>query len=125
MADKQTIYVAEPIERASALNGGGRNLSHRLNQMADRYAELLADAGLPPLSDGEWNLIRDAMNGTVNEPATMIRQVWQGVEDAIQLDGLDAKWSVDGEALVATLRGLTYAQEVAVVEAVEAWWAGQ
>lgn len=31
-------------------------------------------------------------------------------------------WAASGRALVAKLRALTYAQEVALVDAVEQWW---
>lgn len=125
MARNISIYPSPALDAACALNGGGRNRSHRISQMADRYAEILRRNPAPAISEAEANLIRDALNGTLHEPAAMIRGLWQGIEDAIQLDGLAEKWKVDGAALIERLRGLSYAQEVAMVEAVEAWWARQ
>ena len=123
----QSFRPAPVVEQALAHNGGGRGLSHRLAQIADRYLEVLREArtSLPALSEAEWSLLRDSLNGTLHEPAAMIRAMWVGVDDSIRLDGLDVKWGVDGAALVAKLRTLDYAQALAVVEAVEAWWAGR
>lgn len=122
MARNISIYPGAALDAALASNGGGRGRSHRINQLADRYAEILRRNPPPELSEGEWSLIRDSLNGTLHEPAAMIRGVWQDVEDGL-FDGLAAKWGVDGPALVARLRALDYAQEVALVERIEAWWA--
>lgn len=55
----------------------------------------------------------------------MIRgALWLGVEDSLA-DVLAEKWQIDGAALIETLRGLTFAQEVRLVEQIEAWWAAQ
>ena len=47
----------------------------------------------------------------------------RGIADAIELDALDRKWEVDGPALLVKLRALTFSQEVALLEQIEAWWA--
>jgi hypothetical protein len=120
----QSFRPAPIVQQAVAHNGGGRGLSHRLAQIADRYLATIADR-LPDLTDSEWSLLRDAMNGTIHEPADMIRLFADGIEDAIRLDGLDVKWGVDGPALLHRLRALSFAEAVAVVEAVEGWWATQ
>ena len=124
MARNISIYPGAALDAALEANGGGRGKSHRLNQIADRYTELLRRNPLPDFSVAEWNLMRDSLNGGLHEPAATIRGVWQGVEDSL-LDSLGAKWDVDGPALVARLRDLTYAQEVALVEQIEAWWSEQ
>jgi hypothetical protein len=45
------------------------------------------------------------------------------IEDALALDGLAAKWDVDGPRLVATILGWSLVQRLAVVDAVERFWA--
>lgn len=101
-------------------------MSHRLAQIADRYGEILRHAVLPELSNAELDLLRDASNGVLHEPASLIRgALAQGVGDAIALDGLAEKWGVDGEALVEKLRGLSLAQEIRLIEDLEAWWSQQ
>lgn len=122
---KISIYAAPELDEALARNGGGRNRSHRINQIADRYAEMLRRTSLPDMSEAEWSLLRDALNGVVHEPAAMIAHLAHGVADAIRLDGLDRKWGVDGAALVAKLEALDYAQEVRLLEDIEAWWSYQ
>lgn len=85
------------------------------------YALLAAELRTVTLSPNEAQLLVDANNGTLWEPHTM-RLLWAGVDDAILLDGLAAKWQVNGKELVATLRLLTPGQTVAVVDAVERTW---
>lgn len=119
----KSLRPAPILEEAVAHNGGGRGLSHRLAQIADRYLEMLRRADLPALNEAEWNALRDACNGVLHEPAATIRgALWIGIEDSLP-DGLAAKWQIDGAALVATLRDLSYAQEVRLVEEIERWWA--
>lgn len=111
------------VEKALSLNGGGTGLSHRLSQIADRYCEILRRTRLPDFTESETSLLHDACNGVWHEPASTIRgALAQGVEDAIDLDGLDEKWSVDGLALIEKLRGLDFIQEVKLVEDIERYW---
>lgn len=124
-ASPKSIRLSPVLEDTIGANGGGRGLSHRLSQMADRYAEILRRSPPPALSDAEMNAVRDALNGTLHEPAALIRgSIWMGVEDCL-LDGLAEKWAIDGGALVERLKAMTFAQEVALVETVEAWWSTQ
>ena len=46
-----------------------------------------------------------------------------GIEDSLP-DGLAEKWQIDGPALVDKLRGLTFTQEVRLIEEIESFWAG-
>lgn len=125
MADVKSFRPAPVVLQAMDRNGGGRGLSHRLAQIADRYSEMLRRADLPDLSEAEMNALRDAMNGTLAEPAALIRGMpWISIEDSLP-DGLAEKWQINGAALVDKLRALTFVQEIALIEAVEAWWAGR
>jgi len=89
-----------------------------------RYHQVLADElARVDLSEAEWNLLRDALNGTwIDE--TSYRHLWMEIADAIRLDRLDEKWGVDGPALVEKLRGLCPGACMAVAHAVERWWRG-
>lgn len=122
MAKKSGIYIGAELDAAIGVLGSG-TVSSRVNRIGDRYAEIIRRVQIEKrLDEAEWNLVRDSLNGTLHEPASQIRGVWQGVEDSITLDGLAEKWGVDGDALLAKLRDLTYVEEVALVEAVERWW---
>lgn len=115
----KSIRPAPIVEEAVANNGGGRGLSHRLAQISDRYLEILRRSPLPDLSPAEWSAVRDAMLSTLHEPAAIIRgEPWIAIEDSLP-DGLAEKWEIDGAALVAKLRDLTYPQEVRLVELIE------
>lgn len=120
MARNISIYPSAALDDACALNGGGRNRSHRISQIADRYTEILRRAVLPPFSPAERSLLRDACNGTLHEPAGILPGALAlGVADAIALDGLDKKWLVDGPVLIEKLRGLSFPQEIRLIEEIE------
>lgn len=87
-----------------------------------RYYETLGRSLPRQLTEGEWLLLMDVLNGTILEPAT-IPYVWAEIADA--LDGnpdLATKWDVAGHALVEKLRRMPYAELAAVADAVERFW---
>ncbi len=85
------------------------------------YALLDHELARVELSEAEASLICDALNGTLMDPHSY-RLLWAEVADAVRLDGLDAKWGVDGDALVERLRALSPGAMMAVVDAVERFW---
>ena len=88
----------------------------------ERYVAILDSAlASVDLTEAEAWLICDACNGTLFEPHT-VSLLWATVDDAVRLNALDHKWGVDGPALVAKLRGLSYCQSLALVDAVERFW---
>ena len=87
------------------------------------YHALREELRAVELSESEAMLIIDACNGTLFEPHT-IRLLWAQIDDAIVIDKLAGKWEIDGPALVAKLRALSYTQSLAVVDAAERYWQG-
>ena len=89
----------------------------------ERYYQSL-DAALRDiaLSEGEWDYLRDILNGTYIDAATA-RLLWAEVEDAKPEYG--QKWGIDPAALSARLRALGQFQCLAVADAVERWSAHQ
>ena len=120
MPKRVTVYVADATllaaEPAGSLSGG-------INRAADRYREIcrrsrIADQFAP----GEWEAVLDALRGWLAEPAAMIAGGPAAeVEDAMA-DGLAEQHGIDGPALGRKLRSLSYADEVALVDAVERYW---
>jgi hypothetical protein len=101
------------------------NVSGALNRSLDRYFALLARSlaeWRSQLSDAECALILDATNGTMFADTISLGMLWAEIADAISLDGLDAKWQVDGQALVAKLQGSGMIGQAALVDASERWW---
>lgn len=118
----------ELMDQAEARAGTGivGSASEAARRDLERYYLLLErELALVALSEAEWNLLRDASNGVIWEPWSAATMLWANTEDAIRLDGLDEKWSVDGEALVRKLRNLSAGAVWAVIDAVERWWAEQ
>jgi len=122
MAKVKSFRPAPDVDLAVSWNGGGWSYSGRLAEISDRYIEILRHNPPPQLSEAEMNAVRDVLNGTWLQPAVMI-------EGAIELEVSDAmpelaeKWSIDKEALLEKLRGMNFAQSVALVEVVEKYWA--
>jgi len=107
--------------RAPAQQNG--NLTQVATRDLERYYHALQEAlKTVELTEREAILLCDACNGLLVEPHT-VQLLWAQVADAIRLDGLDRKWGVDGEALVARLRNYSYWQQLAITDAVERWWA--
>lgn len=121
MATKKGIYFADAAEQLL-----GDISSGRVNQVLDRYAEILRRERVEKMfSDAQWNALRDLLNGTLSEPAELIRgSLAMSWEDSIE-GGIAEKWDVDPQSMQQKLAALTYVQEVAIVEAVERWWRDQ
>lgn len=118
-----TFRASSTLDEALTARTGRTSTSLTAQRELERYYTLLADElRTVMLTEPEAKLVVDANNGVLWEPHTM-RLLWAGTEDAITGDGLDRKWDVDGPALVAKLRALTPGQTVAVVDAVERYWA--
>lgn len=90
-------------------------------ELEQHFFALRASLGEVTLTEGEASLIVDALNGILMEPYTM-GLLWAQIADAVEMNGDDRKWQVDGPALVEKLRGLTYCQALAVVDAARRWW---
>jgi hypothetical protein len=106
------------LERAEE----GRPPSWVAQRDLERYYQLLK-LSLPTFGEGEASLIVDALNGSLIFPYSA-QVVWAEVADAIQMDGLDEKWKVDGKALVERLRALTAFEQLAIADAAERFWSG-
>ncbi|WP_434627278.1 hypothetical protein [Chromobacterium sp. CV08] len=92
----------------------------RVQQICDRYAEIVRreQAVLSRLfSDDELRLIAGVIGSVEFDSAASCRGVWLAVEARIIEDELDQHHQVDGEALLARMKTLSYAQEVALIEA--------
>ncbi len=112
--------VAQVEQRVDAVRGG---FSGTISECLARYFEALrrARAELRAVfSDGEVALLCDVLNGSLMQSYS-VPLLYAEVEDSLS-DGYAEKWEVDGPALVAKLRGLSYIQCAALVDAVERWW---
>lgn len=71
----------------------------------------------------EATAIVDACNGTFFDSFSLFDGLALSLEDAISGEGLDGKWGIDGERLLAKLRALEPGQHLAIVDAIERFWA--
>ena len=120
---KTSFYVSESLKGKLRL-GPDRGLSMAANRAIDRYYAMV-DAERKRLgeifSEGEWNAMRNAANGTIWEPAEIIRN---GMLAEIQ-DSLDSElelYGVDRKTIEKKILGLTISQQYALVEMIEEWW---
>lgn len=124
MGRKSSLYLNGELEKKIGL--GKRNgLSEAINIIADRYTLLVEREQkglLIKFTEGEWDLMRDACNGTVFQPAfTLEDSVLANVEDS--LDSQFEYFGADRDEVTDKLRGLSLLQQIALVEEIEDWWA--
>jgi hypothetical protein len=122
MTKRTSIYLNPPLEAALK---GADSISGHLGKICDRYAETNRRARIAQrFSEDELSAFRDCCNGTWFEPAPLVDgAVLANFEDSLQ-DGIAEKWGIDAPAAIAKLRGLTYPDQVALVEDIEAFWRG-
>lgn len=122
-ASKLSVSMPEPV--AAALLARGDTPSSAVTKVVLRYIGLLSAARRElraQLTESECALILDACNGTAYMDMVSVRLLPEGVADAIELDGLDRKWGVDGTSLMVKLRATTLTQRMALVDGLQRWW---
>jgi hypothetical protein len=126
MGKKTSIYLTDEL-RAKLRLDAGRGISEAIHMAVDRYQEIVGSERrrLEALfTPEEWNAMRSACNGTMWVPAAAIRGgVLANIEDTYEAEV--AEYGAERGALIEKLRGLTVAQQFALVEMLEAWWAEQ
>lgn len=118
MAEKYSIYAGEPMAAVLAAHDDVR--SGRINQVCADYIDICRDH-MPTLTRAEWCAVMDATNGlhiAQSDSATR-RFLWAEVAD---FAGLGEKWGINQEALAQSLRAMSTANLVAVVEASRVFW---
>lgn len=128
---RYSIYSSDTLEKALAdrMPHGNqdenlRSRSATITAMVDRYAETVKRS-TPKLTLNSWLLIFDAMNGCwmMDHPAMVANGLAHNVHDHIHLNDAAAKWHVDApDQLVNQLRKMTFAEQIAVVDACERFW---
>lgn len=92
----------------------------RVQQICDRYAEIVRREQVAlsrQFSDAELQLIAHVLQNVRFEEAASCRGVWLAVEACMIDEELDQHFKLDGEALLGKMKALSYAQEVALIEA--------
>ena len=128
MAKRTSTYLSDrTVGILDAAMGDDDSLSGEINKIVDRYNEIIRHhRGIEAqFSASEMNAMRDVANGWWAEPAATIDGgLALNLEDSIQ-DGIGEKWGIDAPALVARLRALPFADQLALVVGIEAWWKKQ
>jgi hypothetical protein len=121
MSKRVSVYLSD--RTCETLAGGG--MSTRINRMADRYAEMLRRMRIDQrFTAAELDALRAVARDWAAEPAAALAGgLALELEDAIP-DGIGAEFGVDVQELLGKLRGLAFAEEVALAESLEAYWRG-
>lgn len=97
----------------------GQGLPSVIQSLLGRYLEICRRE-LPPLTDPQWALLRDALNGVrLLEDPRSVAWIDRHVEDAIHLRQIDTKHRVDGAEFLSAIRSWSYAQRVALIDTIE------
>jgi len=125
MARKAAVYLSNEIEMAiEAMYKDKPKTSEAIRVFAERYLAMVANH-TPELATREWCLIFDAYNGcmTSGDPNALAAMLPISIQDSLP-DGLSEKWDADGQALVAKLAALNFAERIAVIDMADRFWAG-
>lgn len=116
-----SIWLRAELDTELQKRGDNRTqiITRDLDRLYTSYRRALKEVRL---SLAEASLIVDALNGVMMDANSAVL-LWAEIADAVQLDGLDKKWTVDGTALVDKLRGLSNIQALAIIDAAERFWA--
>jgi len=128
MAKRTSTYLNDrTVDILDAAMGDVGSLSGEINKIVDRYNEVIRRHRDVEHQFGasEMNALRDVANGWLTEPAsTVAGGLAMELADSLP-DGIEQKWGIDADALLAQLRKLSYADELALVAGIEAWWLRQ
>jgi len=125
-AKKTSLYLTDDLSTKLRLSER-RGLSEAINESIDRYNEIIDVERKRLISlfvEGEWNAMRNAANGTIWQPAAVIRGgMLANIQDSLD-EELESFGAVRTE-LESKLKELSVAQQFALVEMVEEWWVKQ
>jgi hypothetical protein len=117
--------INDDLEKQIASRDKYQSPHHTARLQLERYFSCLAYA-LREIRDvftlAELQMMSDAANGTLWEVHS-VKMMAAQLEDAASFDGLDKKWGVDVGALIHKLKPLTHFQHMALVDALERFWA--
>lgn len=120
-----SLYAGDPIARVLASTKDDQpdgNRSGRLNMVAYRYLDMVADAlraePLASLSQAEWCAIAEA-NSPEIEPGGGPSGLWATLADS---PGVGAKWGVDAHELAQRLSVASQRDLWAVAEVIDRVW---
>lgn len=120
-AEKISVSMRpEIVEQINARGVRSTIINRDLERLYAMYRRSLIQTNL---AVDEACLIVDALNGNLMD-ANAARLLWASIEDAVKLDGLDKKWSVNGPELIQKLQRLNELQCMAIVDAAERFWEG-
>lgn len=119
MAKRTSTYLTD---RTLQIAGDGDSLSGALNRIVDRYGEICRRTRVEDrFTPAELDALRSVVNGWLAEPAaTIAGGLALELEDAGPEIG--DQFGIDRAALLGKLRALTFAEEVALVDAIERYW---
>jgi hypothetical protein len=124
MSKKTSIYLTDDV--SALLRCPPRGPSEAVGIIAERYTALLEPekrrlAAL--FTEGEWNAMRNACNGTAWTAAAIRGGVLADIQDSMDIE--IESFGAFRDKIELKLVALTSAQQFALVEMIEEWWEKQ
>ncbi len=121
--ESTTLISQDSKLKAALLQRGDNTSAVGLRDLKRYYALLNYHLLELSLTASEAKLICEALKDyRFEDDSEQARIIWKQVDAATQQNQLNQKWSVNREALIRKLQGLTHLQAVALVDAVERYW---
>jgi hypothetical protein len=126
MGTKTSIYINDDIADKMP-SPGVSEPSNSMARAVDRLSAILEPSCKrleQYFTEGEWNTMRNACSSTSWERANSVRHgVLANIEDSLDIE-LES-YGVDRKTLEDKLKALTVAEQFALVDSLERWWAKQ
>lgn len=108
------------LSRANADARTPELTSRAVTDLNDYYA--LLERSRPDLTEGEWLLLMDVLNGTYLDRQSA-GYLWAEITDAYDANpSLSEKWGVAVPGLIDKLRWMSRTEQLAVADAVRRFW---
>jgi hypothetical protein len=123
MMERKTLIFQDSKLKTALLKRGDNTSTVGLRDLKRYYALLNYHLLEISLTTDEAKLICEALKDyQFEDDPEQTRTIWKQVDTVIRQNQSDPKWSVNREALIRKLQGLTDLQVVALVDAVERYW---
>jgi len=117
MSKRTTIHLPDSV---LAILGNPDSMSGRISSTILRYDRATRDA-CPALTESEWSLLCDMLNGTFIEDNTG-DYLWADIREAGKLDGLAEKWTIDTDKFSDRVRAMSVVERYAILDVIARFW---
>lgn len=121
--NRKTIYLSEPVESVIDRLASKSSASAAIARACDRYL-FLVKACRPALAYEEWMAVIDCLNGYASQENVnqYVYALTFNLSDSFNLDAINEKWKIDGQALLDKVQNMTSCEKLSIVDVADQFW---